>query len=331
MPNTAAAPTELRLLRWETLNKRTFDQLDRANCVVLVTCSPLEVHGPHLPFGADALEGDGLAHRMLRFLPERHRAKTFLQLPFLYTATDTLPHPGSLFFHPSTTQAVIRDLGRTLAAQGFRNILVSNFHGSPRHFLAIEQACDTVSRERNIQMVCIFSVLLSRLTGGSSELYEVLGRLPGVDKEDLVGDTHGGLVETSQLLALHPEWVDRDYASLPRRTVDTWLAEQGEAPPSTQRGKPAGVLKMVRAFQGGLRFFRAETYAGAPAKASAELGERILDTLGEKGAAAVTEILDGTLPRSQWHSPLWKQRFWFTNPAMVWFFNRVLGITKGIT
>ena len=38
-----------------------------ARAVVLVTCSPLEVHGPHLPMGADALEGEGLAERMLRF------------------------------------------------------------------------------------------------------------------------------------------------------------------------------------------------------------------------------------------------------------------------
>jgi creatinine amidohydrolase/Fe(II)-dependent formamide hydrolase-like protein len=324
---TASEPT---LLRWETLTKTKFDQLDRDNCVVLVTCSPLEVHGPHLPFGADALEGQALSRRMLKFLPERHRAKTFLELPFIYTATDTLPHPGSLFFQPSTTQAVIRDLGRTLAAQGFRDILVSNFHGSPRHFLAIENACAKVSRERNIRMVCIFSVLLTRLTGGTSELYEALGKLPGVNPEDLKGDTHGGLVETSQLLALHPEWVERDYATLPRRTVELWLKERGEAPAEIQAGKPAGIMAMVKAFRGGLRFFRAETYAGAPGSASPELGERILDTLGEKGAEAVTEILDGLLPPSQWHSPLWKQRFWFINPLMVRFFNRVLSIPNGI-
>jgi creatinine amidohydrolase len=322
--------TEPVLLRWETLSKRKFDQIDRANSVVLVTCSPLEVHGPHLPIGADALEGEGLSRRMLRFLPERHRSRTFLQLPFIYAATDTLPHPGSLFFQPSTTQAVLRDLGRSLAAQGFRDILVSNFHGSPRHFLAIERACDVVSRQRHIRMVCIFSVLLSRLTNGSAELYEVLGSLPGVDKQNLVGDTHGGLVETSQLLALHPEWVERDYAALPRRTVDGWLREQGEAPAPIEAGKPAGVLTMLRALHGGLRFFRAETYAGAPGAASPELGERILDTLAEKGAEAVTEILDGVLPPSQWHSPLWKQRFWFINPLMVRFFNRVLGVPKGI-
>jgi creatinine amidohydrolase/Fe(II)-dependent formamide hydrolase-like protein len=322
--------TEPTVLRWETLTKRKFDLLDRANCVVLVTCSPLEVHGPHLPFGADLLEGEGLTLRMLKFLPERHIGKTFLKLPFIYAATDTVPHPGSLFFQPSTTTAVLRDLGRSLAAQGFRNVLVNNFHGSPRHFLAIEAACAQVSRERGIRMVCIFSVLLKRLTGGGSELYETLGNVPGIDKQDLLGDTHGGLVETSQLLALHPEWVERDYAELPRRTVDMWLTEQGESPPEIKAGKPAGILTMLKALTGGLRFFRAETYSGAPGKASPEIGERILDTLAEKGAAAVTEILDGELPPAEWHSPLWGQRFWFINPFMVRFFNRLLGVSKGV-
>ena len=86
--------TEPTLLRWETLTKRKFDQLNRAEAVVLVTCSPLEVHGPHLPFGADALEGEGLSRRMLRFLPERHRSRTFLQLPFIYAAWTG--RPGAL-------------------------------------------------------------------------------------------------------------------------------------------------------------------------------------------------------------------------------------------
>src|SRR5262249_9565066 len=153
------------------------------------------------------------------------------------------------------------------------------------------------------------SVLIARLTGGSPELYEVLGDLPGIDAEDLRGDTHAGLVETSQLLALHPEWVDRSHGALPRRTVELWLEERGEPLPTIQRGKPASRPAMYRAFDGVLRFFRAETYAGAPGSASRELGEQILDRLTGHAAAAVTQILDGELPPSAWHSPLWSKRF----------------------
>src|SRR5262245_60904247 len=144
-----------KVLRWETLTKKQFDTIDRARAVVLVTGSPMEVHGPHLPLGADCLEGEGLAERMLRFLPERHLDRTFLKLPFVYAAADPVPQPGSLAFRPSTTIAFFEDLGHSLAAQGFRNVLVSNFHGSPRHFVAPEVACDRVARARGIQMLCV--------------------------------------------------------------------------------------------------------------------------------------------------------------------------------
>jgi creatinine amidohydrolase len=315
-----------RPIRWETLTKRQFDRIDRTRAVVLVTCSPLEVHGPHLPLGADALEGEGLAERVLRFLPEPHRSRPFLKLPFVYAACDGVPQPGTLAFRPSTTIAVLEDLGRSLAAQGFRDVLVSNFHGSPRHFLAIETACDRVHRARGLRMVSVFSMMLSRLNGGGAELGEVLGHLPGVRKADLEGDNHGGLVETSQLLALHPEWVDPDYKTLPRRTVEGWLAERGEARPKAVRGKLAALPEMLAAFRAALRFFAEESYAGAPAGASAELGEAILDTLAGHTAEAVVELWEGRLPAARWHSPLWKLRPLFVHPAAVRFFDALLGV-----
>jgi len=323
-----AAPP--RLLRWEALTKRAFDELDPARSTVLVTCSPLEVHGPHLPLGADALEGEGLAERVLHFLPAPHRERTFLKLPFVYAATDVVPQRGSLWFRPGTVVRMLEDLGRTLAAQGFRDVWVSNFHGGPRHFLALERACDRVSRKRGIRMVSLFSVMIARLTNGTSNLEEVLGALPGVDRRDLVGDTHGGLVETSQLLALHEGWVDPVYKELPRQTVDTWLAERGERPPRAGRGDPRRFVEMLRAFRAGLAFFGERTYAGAPAGASAELGERFLDALAERTAEACTDVLEGRLAPERAHSPLWPFRFVFLSPAMIRIADRLLGFRNGI-
>lgn len=320
-----------RVLRWETLTKKQFDGIDRSRAVVLVTGSPMEVHGPHLPLGADCLEGEGLAERLLRFLPERHRSRTFLKLPFVYAAADPVPQPGSLAFRPSTTIAFFEDLGRSLAAQGFRHVLVSNFHGSPRHFLALEVACDRVARERGIAMLCVFSAMLSRLTrGGGSELGEVLGHLPGVTKEDFAGDTHGGLVETSQLLALHPALVDPDYKSLPRRTAELWLAERGEATRAAGHGRLASLRAMLASLRAGIRYFGEETYSGLPGKASPELGEQILDTLASAGAELVGQLLDGELPEREWHSPLWKLRHVFTNPVAVRLADAWLGVPKTI-
>ncbi len=316
---------EPRVLRWESLTKRSFDAIDRSRAVVLVTCSPLEVHGPHLPLGADALEGEGLAERVLRFLPDRHRDRVFLKLPFIYAATDTVPQPGSLYFQPSTTMTVLEDLGRTLAAQGFEHVVVSNFHGGPRHFLAIEKACQRVHRRHGIKMVSLFSLMITRLTEGTSNLDDVLGNVPGVHKPDLRGDTHGGLVETSQLLALHGDWVDPDYKHLPQMTAEIWLANQGRT--RVEKGNKLGdLINLLRGNRDGIAFFKEETYSGAPAGASAELGERFLDLLGEKAAGAVTELLDGDIGPEDCHSPIWGIRFLFLNPVMIKLANWIVGL-----
>jgi len=319
------APT---LLQWETLNKSGFDRIDRASAVVVVTCSPLEVHGPHLPLGADVFEAEGLAERCLRLLPERHLGRSFLRLPFLYTAADPVPHPGSISFRTSTIVSVIEDLGRSLDAQGFRNVLVSNFHGSPRHFLAIETGCHRASRANGIRMVSIFSIMLSRLGVVGSELGDVLGHLSGVEKSDFDGDTHAGLIETSQLLALHPEWVDSEYRTLPRRTVDLWVEDTGRQPGRTDRSGLAAILDLLARFKNVVHFFVEETYAGDPGRGSAELGEQILDTLAEKAAEAVSELLDGRLPEREWHSPFWKLRHLFVNPSAVRLFDRLLATPR---
>jgi len=322
-----------RLLPWEALTKRQFDEINRDEAVVLLTCSPLEVHGPHLPLGADALEGEGLVERMLRFLPRRHRSRTFIKLPFIYAATDTVPQPGSLYFQPSTTMTVLEDLGRTLAAQGFHHVMVSNFHGGPRHFLAIEKACQRVNRRYGIQMVSLFSLLISRLTEGTSDLDDVLGELPGVHKPDLAGDTHGGLVETSQLLVLHPEWVDPDYKRLPRRTADIWLDEQGLPPRTRNPGRSGGIggiFRMLRSQRIALSFFGSNSYSGTPGAASAELGEQFLDTLGSKAADACAELLDGSIGPDDCHSPIWRLRFLFLNPLMIRVANLAIGLRNPI-
>ena len=314
---------EPRILRWEATTKRQFDQIDRERAVVLLTCSPIEVHGPHLPMGADALEGEGLTERMLRFLPERHQHRAFLKLPFLYAATDVVPQPGSLQFQPSTTIRVLEDLGRTLAAQGFRHVMIGNFHGGPRHFLAIEKACQRVQKKHGLGMISLFSLLISRLTEGTSNLDAVLGAVDGVEPADLVGDTHGGVVETSQLLALHKDWVDPDYKSLPRTTVDTWLAKKGETRP--KGGNPREFFKMLQSFRATQHFFLEESYSGAPASASPELGEKFLDVLGGRAAEAVAQLLDGEIGPEDCHSPIWKIRFLFLNPMMIRLTNRLIG------
>ena len=114
-------PRSPRIREWKDLTGPAIEALDRRNTVVVVTCSPLEVHGPHLPVSADMAEAEGLLERTMEMLLERHPEIGFVHLPPIFVAADVLPHRGSLRFRASTVTRVLTELGTTLATQGFRD------------------------------------------------------------------------------------------------------------------------------------------------------------------------------------------------------------------
>jgi creatinine amidohydrolase/Fe(II)-dependent formamide hydrolase-like protein len=66
---------------WQYLTGHDFQKIDPRKTVVTVTCSPLEVHGPHLPVVADNFEAEALTTRIIELLGERHPEILFLRLP----------------------------------------------------------------------------------------------------------------------------------------------------------------------------------------------------------------------------------------------------------
>jgi creatinine amidohydrolase len=291
---------------WSRMTGRQIEALDRDRTVVLLSCSPLEVHGPHLPTMADIREADGLLERSAEMLAERHPGIGFVRLPWMWTASDVLPHVGSIKFRPSTVALVLSEIGESLARQGFRHVWVGSFHGGPRHVLALEKGCDDAHRATGIGMISVFSLMVKRLTNGSSDLATLLGGIGGIEKAELKGDSHGGLVETSMLLHLVGEHVDPGFSSLPPRSLEIDLAERGEAP--LQKGEKTTLLETLRSFPLRQQYYERETYAGAPAKASAELGRQYLDVLAREATEALSDVYTGKLGYEDCHSPLWPLR-----------------------
>lgn len=322
-PDAAALPEgRAKILEWQHLTGRAIDALDRTTTIVIVSCSPLEVHGPHLPTITDNIEGDGLLRRGCDYLAERFPELTFLRLPGIYVAADVLPQPGSLMFRSSTVTRVMEDLGRSLCKQGFKHIWVGNFHGGPRHFVPIEIAADRVNRRYGGRMVSVFSLLIKQLTGGSSDLRDILGDIEGIDKADLEGDSHGGLVETSMMLHLIGEHVDPIYKELAQQTVDLKLQAEGK-PPLAPPGK-IDFGELMRGFKVKLKYYETESYAGQPSAASAEIGAQILDRLSKLAADSLADVYTGKLPLHECHSPVWPAREIFMNRALNWGFERAM-------
>lgn len=309
------------VLEWSQMTGRAIDALDRDKTVVLMSCSPLEVHGPHLPTMADVREADGLLERSAQMLRERHDV-TFVRLPWMWTAADVLPHPGSIKFTPRTVATVISEIGVSLARQGFRHVWVGSFHGGPRHVLALEKGCHDAHGASGIGMISVFSLLVKRLTGGSSDLASLLAGIGGITKKELEGDAHGGLVETALLLHLVGQHVDRGYSSLPPRSLELDLAEAGQPP--LQKGEKATVIELLRSFPLRQQYYERETYAGAPAKASAELGAQYLDVLAREAADALSELWTGKIGVADCHSPLWPLRHVLLSRRVGHLFERLV-------
>jgi creatinine amidohydrolase len=315
-------PARARVLEWSSLTGAALGALDPAKTIVLVACSPLEVHGPHLPVICDLAEADGLLAATAAKLAVGRPDLTFIRLPPIYVAADVMPQRGSLAFDPRTVYRVLVELGRSLARQGLRHVWVGNFHGGPRHVLAIEAACAEAHRRHGIDMLSVFSLMVRRLTGGSSDVSALLDGIGGIPGEELRGDVHGGLIETSMNLHLHGEHVDAGYRELPPRSVEIALAERGEAP--LQAGAKATFREQLRGLFIRARYFDTETYAGAPAKATAELGAAYLDAFAREAAIALTQVLDGEVPRAEMVTPLYKLRHVLLNRAVGWVFDRVV-------
>jgi len=310
-------------LEWKLLTGEQIDALDRETTVVLVSCSPIEVHGPHLPTCSDFVEADGITFRSAQLLKKKHPELTFVHLPPIWVGAQCIPHVGSLEFCPKTIIKVLTDLGRTLCKQGFKNIWVGSFHGGPRHFVAIEAAAHKVNKKYGGNMLSMFSLLMNQLTGGSTELADLLGGKTDRTREQLAGDTHGGTVETSLLLHLTGKHVHPVYKDLERNTVTKELARVGEEPVTMNAN--AGLFESLRSFKWRLRFFEDYTYAGDPAISDADYGEEILDVLAGLSVEPLSQVYKQTLPKKKWHSPLWKVRFMFLWNWLNWLFERIAG------
>lgn len=288
---------------WGDLTGEQFNALDRKQTIAVVSCSPLEVHGPHLPVITDSCEAEALTLRTLEFLCERQPRLRFLRLPPLYVANDVVPQPGSVTFRISTLIDTLLDLGRSLSLQGFHRIWVSNFHGGPRHIVAIEHACNAVSRQYGTEMHSLFSLLSRRLTTRHGDLSEVLtSAVPGITEAFLREDSHAGFIETSLMLHLRQELVNQRYTSL------SWRGLGDEELPRPATSGWRRVVDAARYFAAVQNYYLNDTYSGSPQHATAEFGEKILDLLASRSAEILEDLLAGKLSREACQSPLWPMR-----------------------
>lgn len=262
------------VLEYVKLRLPELQQLDREKTVFLISVSPIEVHGPHLPTGTDVFISLELQARYAQQLQQRHPELTIVALPPLYTGSDALPVAGSLSVPAVHLRGTLLAYARGLARQGFRYLFVADNHGGPRHQMAIESAAQKAWKSWRFYLIDPFAVDFRYMCHLDPAFLKQTGLVAGTCGDDT--DSHAGTNETSLMLAASPQSVEGYHEVPPSR------------PPRPKLGMAAGVVgalggrragKDVRHLGNTLAWVSQSDmlpYMGDPSRASREAGEAML-------------------------------------------------------
>jgi creatinine amidohydrolase len=114
------------------------DALDRQRTVVLLTVSPLEQHGPHLPLGVDAFTAWHFAGQIAERLVADRPGWSAVLAPPLYLGSFTFDAVGTVPVRPRVVRDALVDYGEALAHAGFRHLFVANGHAGLTHLAALD-------------------------------------------------------------------------------------------------------------------------------------------------------------------------------------------------
>ena len=286
----------MSVLRLEEMSTPELEAMDRSRTVVVLSVSPLEEHGPHLPIGVDAFAArhfaEVIAERFVAGRPEW----TVLLAPTLHLGSFTFDAAGTISVRQRVVRDAVVDYGNSLARAGFRYVLVSNGHGGPTHLTALEEASAIVSRRHGLMMASFSGHLAWQFLRGQylDKIETALGRtLTGIERQAFSEDAHGGWWETSLMLMLRPELVHESYRDLPPARYGL-----------VERLVPNYPLRA-----GG------QGYVGHPALADPAFAKATLDVLIGEALALVNDLVDGRVAPSHGRSPFFHVPVFRTNFA----------------
>lgn len=170
------------------MDSRSFERELARDPIVIVPVGALEAHGPHLPLGADQIQAEATA------LALAERIDALVAPTIAYGACPgTRDFPGTISLTLSALGEQAHGVLSELARSGARRLLVLSGHAERGHMAALREAGERVGRDHAGVTVVVLS--------DYDFVYELRGTLAPLS------DGHGGLLETSRVLALAPDWV----------------------------------------------------------------------------------------------------------------------------
>ena len=239
------------------LTWKQVDALPRESTLLVLPTAAIEQHGLHLPLATDTLINNLLLGKALAQLPTE--LPIYALPPVCYgKSNEHVGFPGTLSVSAQTFLAVVRDLGASIAASGFKKVVLYNTHGGNTSLV------DVLARDLRAE----FGLRTFSLFGSAGAEFE------GVNKQEQAYGFHAGEIETAFLLHATPELVHpQEYTAnyIARVDAPELLKPEGSAANFawlTRDIAPSGVM-------------------GDPSAATAENGER----WSNEAAARIAEVL----------------------------------------
>jgi creatinine amidohydrolase len=248
------------MLRLAEMTWEEARDLDRERAFALLPVGATEAHGPHLPLATDGIIAEAMAASAWRRLLDEGWPSVVLPTLEYVAAPFAEAFPGTVSVRAETMTALVVDIARALAGQGFRTLAVANAHLDPAHLASLHAAGEVIRSEKILRWVFPD---LTRKPWGS--------RLPD---EFRTGACHAGQYETSVVMAARPDLVHE----------------------AARRALPANPASLSRAIAEGQATFAEaggpDAYFGWPADATAEEGLGTIGILGGILAEAALGALE---------------------------------------
>jgi creatinine amidohydrolase len=189
-------PMTLPKAHWREMTTREFSLGDTSEWIAVLPIAAIEQHGPHLPVGVDALLAEAMVGRVAAALPADLPA-SFLPVQQVCKSNEHIEFPGTLTLTWETAIRVWLEIGHSVARAGLRKMVIVTSHGGN------VAPMDIVARElRQTHGMAVATTAWTQL--GGARVYEY--------PEGPMVDIHGGLSETSMMLASRPDLVQPEFA-----------------------------------------------------------------------------------------------------------------------
>lgn len=262
MPSPFSQPPRF----WAELKSPDFARLDVARSVAVLPLAATEQHGPHLPLSVDTDILNGIiSHALPHLQPD---------FPVFFLPTQTVGRSiehtafaGTLTLGFASLVQSWLDLGECVARCGIKKLVLLNSHGGN------VSSMDIVGRDLRARMGMTVVIAHTFTLPVPPSVQALFGA-----QEPRFG-VHGGDMETSMMLALHPERVDMAQAenfhsSSQTRAQDFAILGNGTSAKlawAAQDLNPQGVVGQAQA-------------------ATAEKGQALLQASGQALAALLHEV-----------------------------------------